>query len=109
MGQYAMQNGLLYSQGRLVIPPATAQPLILQILQQYHDSTLAGHYGVARTHALVAQYFVWPGLASRGWPGMWRHMSEATTPALGIRSSGMCLMGSSLLSLSITALKEVAA
>ena len=56
MGQYAMQNGLLYSQGRLVIPPATAQPLILQILQQYHDSPLAGHYGVARTQALVAQY-----------------------------------------------------
>ena len=63
MGQYAMQNGLLYSQGRLVIPVATAQPLIMQILQQYHDSPLARHYGVARTQALVAQYFVWPGLA----------------------------------------------
>ena len=63
MGQYAMRNGLLYSQGRLVIPPATAQPLILHILQQYHDSPLARHYGVARTQALVAQYFVWPGLS----------------------------------------------
>ena len=31
--------------------------------EPYHDSPLAGHYGVARTQALVAQYFVWPGLA----------------------------------------------
>ena len=63
MGQYAMQGGVLFSQGRLVIPPATVQPLILQILQQYHDSLLARHYGVARTQALAAQYFVWPGLS----------------------------------------------
>ena len=62
LGQYALQGGLLYSQGRLVIPP-TAQSLILQILQQYHDSPQARHNGVARTQALVAQYFIWPGLA----------------------------------------------
>ena len=50
-----MQRGLLYPQGRL---------LILQILQQYHDAPLARHYGVARTQALVSQYFKWPGLAT---------------------------------------------
>ena len=58
MGQYALRNGLFYSQGRLVIPPATAQHLTLQIPQQYHDSPMAGHYGVARTEAVVAKYFV---------------------------------------------------
>ena len=58
-----MQKGLLYSQGRILIPP-TSLTLILKILNQYHDSPLAGHYGVARTQALVAQYFAWPGLAT---------------------------------------------
>ena len=57
-----MQHGLLYSQGRILIPP-TSIAIILRILHQYHDSTLAGHYGVARTQALVEQYFQWPGLA----------------------------------------------
>ena len=27
-------------------------------------SPLAGHYGVAITQALVAQYYVWPGMAT---------------------------------------------
>ena len=53
---------LLYSQGKLCIPP-TSEALTLQLLQQYHDSPLAGHYGVARTQALLAQYYTWPGLA----------------------------------------------
>ena len=61
--QFHLHNGLLYSQGRLLIPPGSAA-LILKILQQYHDGPLAGHYGVARTQALVAQYFLWPGLAT---------------------------------------------
>ena len=47
-GQYVVRGGLLYSQGKLCIPPTSAA-LILKLLQQYHDSPLAGHYGVART------------------------------------------------------------
>ena len=58
-----MHHGLLYSQGRILVPP-TAAALILKIMQQYHDSPLAGHYGVARTQARVEQYFQWPGLAT---------------------------------------------
>ena len=57
------QGGILYQQGRILIPP-TAAALILNILHQYHDSPLAGHYSVARTQALVSQYFKWPGLAT---------------------------------------------
>lgn len=60
---YTLHGGLLYCQGRLLIP-STSSSLILKILQQYHDSPLAGHYGVARTQALIAQYFRWPGLAT---------------------------------------------
>ena len=48
-----MKGGLLYSQGKLCILP-TSKALILKLLQQYHDSLLAGHYGVARTQALMA-------------------------------------------------------
>ena len=61
--QFVFQAGLLYHQGRILIPP-TAAALILKILQQYHDSPMAGHYGVARTQALVGQYFKWQGLAT---------------------------------------------
>ena len=45
--QFAFQGGILYHQGRILISP-TAVALILKILRQYHDSPLAGHYGVAR-------------------------------------------------------------
>ena len=58
-----MRGGLLYSQGKLCIPP-TSTALILKTLQQHHDSPLAGHYGVARTQALVAQYYMESGLAT---------------------------------------------
>ena len=60
--QFRLHGGILYHQDRILIPPSAAS-LILQILQQYHDSALAGHYSVARTQALVVQYFKWTGLA----------------------------------------------
>ena len=71
-----MHNGLLYSQGRILVPP-TAAALILKIMQQYHDSPLAGHYGVARTQALVEQYFQWSGT------------SAVATPVSATKSSDM--------------------
>ena len=61
-GQYVVRGGLLYCQGKLCIPPISAA-LVLKLLQQYHDSPLAGHYRVPRTQALLAQYYTWPGLA----------------------------------------------
>ena len=61
--QFAFRSGVLYHQGRILISPTVAD-LILKILQQYHDSPMAGHYGVARTRALVGQYFKWQGLAT---------------------------------------------
>ena len=51
-GPYVLQQGLLYNRGCIFIPP-TSTSLILKILQQHHDAPLAGHYGVARTQALV--------------------------------------------------------
>ena len=49
---YSMQGGIHYIQGRISIPP-TSHSLILKILRQYHDAPMAGHFGVARTQALV--------------------------------------------------------
>ena len=54
--QFIIQGGILYHQGHILVSPTTAT-LILKILHQYQDSPLAGHYGVARTQALVGQYF----------------------------------------------------
>ena len=51
------------NKGHILIPP-TAAALILKILRQYHDSPLAGHYGVARTQAPMGLYFKWQGLAT---------------------------------------------
>ena len=61
--QQLLHGGLLYHQGRLLVPP-TSCALILKILQQCHDSPLAGHYGVARTQALVSQHYKWHGLVA---------------------------------------------
>ena len=58
-----MQGGILYHGGRVVVPPFAAD-LILKILQTYHDSPMAGHYGVRRTQELVQRHFVWRGLAT---------------------------------------------
>ena len=63
VGDLQLREGILYHQGRILIPP-TSTSLILTILRQYHDSLVAGHYGVARTQALVGQYFQWAGLAT---------------------------------------------
>ena len=58
-----LRGGILYKQAKICIPPL-ASSLILSILQQYHDGKMAGHYGIARTEALVEQYFTWRGLAT---------------------------------------------
>ena len=58
-----MQGGILYHGGRVVVPPS-ATDLILRILRTYHDSPMAGHYGVRRTQELVQRHFVWRGLAT---------------------------------------------
>ena len=58
-----LRGGILYTAGKISIPPS-ASNLILAIMQLYHDSPLAGHYGVTRTQALVGQYFEWRGMAT---------------------------------------------
>jgi len=42
---YSMQNGLCFYKQRVVVP----QPLRHLLLQEFHDSKMAGHSGVLRT------------------------------------------------------------
>jgi len=35
-------------------------PICLKILRECHDNTLAGHFGMARTHELMSRNYWWP-------------------------------------------------
>jgi hypothetical protein len=55
---YSVREGLLYWQGRLVIP--VEEELVHRILQEYHSSPIGGHAGVTRTMARLKTQFYWP-------------------------------------------------
>lgn len=50
---------ILYK-NRVVIPPDS--DLIVQLLQEFHDSPSGGHSGVLRTYKRIAAQFYWPSL-----------------------------------------------
>ena len=58
---YTLHHGMLYLDAKICIP-ASCSSLQLAILNRFHDSPLAGHYGLARTAELVSRYFTWPGV-----------------------------------------------
>ena len=64
---YTFDNGILVhhtSDGiddsvvRVVVPSCRRQ----QVLRLAHSSSIAGHFGVKKTHAKISLHFVWPGL-----------------------------------------------
>ncbi|KAF8747627.1 hypothetical protein RHS01_11313 [Rhizoctonia solani] len=57
---YQMEAGLLFYQGRIVVP--NVGTLRTDLLQIFHDSPLAGHPGQQRTLELVSQNYYWPGI-----------------------------------------------
>ncbi|QRW26145.1 Retrotransposable element Tf2 protein [Rhizoctonia solani] len=57
---YEMEAGLLFYQGRIVVPDVgTLQTDLLRI---FHDSPLAGHPGRQRTLELISRSYYWPGI-----------------------------------------------
>ncbi|QRW25734.1 Retrotransposable element Tf2 protein [Rhizoctonia solani] len=57
---YKMEAGLLFYQGRIVVPDVgTLQTDLLRI---YHNSPLAGHPGRQRTLELILRAYYWPGI-----------------------------------------------
>ncbi|KAF8754939.1 hypothetical protein RHS01_05438 [Rhizoctonia solani] len=57
---YEMEAGLLFYQGRIVVPDVGT--LRMDLLRIFHNSPLAGHPGRQRTLELVSRTYYWPGI-----------------------------------------------
>ncbi|KAF8753927.1 hypothetical protein RHS01_06729 [Rhizoctonia solani] len=57
---YQMEAGLLFYQGRIVVPDVGT--LRTNLLRIFHDSPLAGHPGRQRTLELMSRNYYWPGI-----------------------------------------------
>ena len=57
---YILDQGLLYNQGRLVVPDVV--DIKRDILSACHDSPTSGHFGIKKTFELVNRTYTWPGL-----------------------------------------------
>ena len=55
-----LDDGLLWYKGRLYIPEK--QDLKLHILEQDHDSKVAGHWGHAKTLEILTRNWYWPNM-----------------------------------------------
>ncbi|KAF9176241.1 hypothetical protein BGZ50_001281, partial [Haplosporangium sp. Z 11] len=58
--RYSVVDGLLLQDGLLCVPDNAH--LKQMILDECHDQSAAGHFGIAKTYDLVARTFVWPGM-----------------------------------------------
>jgi len=56
--RYNMQNGILFYKGRFHL--GTLVLMQQQILQQFHNSPLAGHMGNQKTYSKIKKEFYWP-------------------------------------------------
>ncbi len=56
---WRLQEGLLLFRGRLYVPPGL---LRREVVRLNHDDPLAGHFGFARTLALIQRKYYWPGM-----------------------------------------------
>jgi transposase InsO family protein len=57
LDQFEQQDGLLLRNNLIYVREG---PIRLKILRECHDNTLAGHFGIARTHKLVSRTYWWP-------------------------------------------------
>jgi hypothetical protein len=60
---YSMEAGLLFYQGRIVVPDN--EELRRDLIATFHDSPIAGHPGQQRTLELVSRRYYWPGMRSK--------------------------------------------
>lgn len=59
-GPYSVQDGLLLREGLVCVPDNP--DLKRMILNECHDSPMAGHFGITKTFHLVSRTFYWPSL-----------------------------------------------
>jgi hypothetical protein len=57
LDQFEQQDKLLLRNNLIYVPKG---PIRLKILRECHDNTLAGHFGMTRTHELVSRNYWWP-------------------------------------------------
>jgi hypothetical protein len=57
---YQMEAGLLFYQGRIVVPDN--EDLKRDLIATFHDSPIAGHPGQQRTLELISRRYYWPGM-----------------------------------------------
>jgi hypothetical protein len=57
---YTVQDGLLLQEGLVCVPDDPE--LKRMILEECHDSPMAGHFGIAKTLDLVSRTFYWPSM-----------------------------------------------
>jgi hypothetical protein len=58
-----MEAGLLFYQGRIVVPDN--EDLKRDLITAFHDSPIAGHPGQQRTLELVIRRYYWPGMRAK--------------------------------------------
>jgi hypothetical protein len=59
---YEMRNGLLYKADALVVPKDAA--LRAELLRIHYDDPMSGHFGPAKTIALLARKYFWPEIGA---------------------------------------------
>jgi hypothetical protein len=57
MGKLHIQDGFLFCANKLCIPASSVH---LLLLQEAHGGGLMGHFGVYKTHGVLAAHFFWP-------------------------------------------------
>jgi hypothetical protein len=62
-GKFHMQDGFLFRSNKLCVP---ASSIRLLLLQEAHGGGLMGHFGVFKTHEVLAAHFFWPRMRLDG-------------------------------------------
>lgn len=56
---YTLQNGLLFKGNQLCVPRGSMRE---NLIQEKHNGSLSGHFGINKTLDLVQRYYYWPRL-----------------------------------------------
>jgi hypothetical protein len=56
-GKFHMQDGFLFRANKLCVPASSVR---LLLLQEAHGGGLMGHFGIYKTHEVLAIHFFWP-------------------------------------------------
>jgi len=57
---YTTKEGVLFKDGRLVIPRGS--PMVQKLIRQFHDSEIGGHEGVLKTFQRMSKEVYWQGM-----------------------------------------------